>query len=53
MAVFDYIKFPSFTPTTGMTHFLVLNYNFSKEKGMLSEDDRVLETCRSVLNVLM
>jgi len=31
----------------------VLNYNFSKEKYMLPEDDRVIETCRSVLNVLM
>jgi len=31
----------------------VLNYNFSKEQYMLPEDDRVIETCRSVLNVLM
>jgi len=31
----------------------VLNYNFSKEQCMLPEDDRVIETCRSVLNVLM
>jgi len=30
----------------------VLNYNFSKEQYMLPEDDRVIETCRSVLNVL-
>jgi len=31
----------------------VLNYNFSKEKCMLPEDDRVIETCRGVLSVLM
>ena len=30
-----------------------VNYNFSKEQYMLSEDDRVIETCRSVLNILM
>ena len=30
-----------------------LNYNFSKEQCMHPEDDRVIETCRSVLNVLM
>ena len=31
----------------------VLNYNFSKEQYMIPEDDRVIETCRSVLKVLM
>ena len=31
----------------------VLNYNFSKEQCMLPEDDRVIETCRRVLNVLI
>jgi hypothetical protein len=31
----------------------VLNYNFSIEQYMLPEDDRTIETCRSVLNVLM
>ena len=31
----------------------VLNYNFSKGQYMLPEDDRVIETCSSVLNVLM
>ena len=30
-----------------------LNCNFSKEQSMLPEDDRVVETCRSVLSVLM
>jgi len=31
----------------------VLNCNFSKEQSMLPEDDRMIETCRSVLSVLM
>ena len=31
----------------------VLNYNFNNEQYMLPEDDRVIEICRSVLNVLM
>jgi len=31
----------------------VLNCNFSKEQSMLPEDDRIIETCRSVLSVLM
>jgi len=31
----------------------VLNYNFSKEQYVFPEDDRVIETCRSVLYVLM
>ena len=31
----------------------VLNYNFSKEQYKLPEDDRVIETCRSVLSGLM
>jgi len=30
-----------------------LNYTFSKEQCMLHEDDRVFETRRSVLSVLM
>jgi len=30
-----------------------LNYNLSKEQYMLPEDNRVIETCRSVLKVLM
>ena len=30
----------------------VLNYNFSKKQSMHPEDDRVIETCSSVLNVL-
>jgi hypothetical protein len=31
----------------------VLSYNFSKEQYMFPKDDRVIETCRSILNVLM
>jgi len=31
----------------------VVNYNFSKDQCMLPEDGRLIETCRSVLNVLM
>jgi len=31
----------------------VLNWNFSKEQSMLPEDDHMIETCRSVLSVLM
>jgi len=31
----------------------VLNCKFSKEQSMLPEDDRMIETCRSVLSVLM
>ena len=36
-----------------VNHWVFLDYNFSKEKSMLPEDDRVIETCRSVLIVLM
>jgi len=31
----------------------VLNCTFSKEQSTLPEDDRMIETCRSVLSVLM
>jgi len=31
----------------------VLNCNFSKEQSMVPEDDRMIETCRSVLSILM
>jgi uncharacterized membrane protein len=33
--------------------FIVLTYNFSKEQYVLPEDDLRIETCRSVLNVLV
>jgi len=32
---------------------MFLNYNFIKEQCMLPEDDRMFETRRSVLSVLM
>ena len=31
----------------------VLNYKFSKEQYTLPADDRMIKTCRSVLNILM
>ena len=31
----------------------VLNCNFSKEQSIIPEDDCMIETCRSVLSVLM
>jgi len=34
-----------------VNHRVFLNYNFSKEQSMLPEDDRMIETCRSVLSV--
>ena len=33
--------------------FNLLTYNFSKEEYMLPEDDLRIETCRSVLSVLV
>jgi len=33
--------------------FIVLTYNFSKEHYVLPEDDLRIETCRSILNVLV
>ena len=41
------------TPHNDVNHWVFLNYNFSKEQCMLPEDDRMIETCRSVLSVLM
>jgi len=32
---------------------MFLNYNFSKEQCMLPEDDRMIDTFRSVLSVLI
>ena len=32
---------------------IVLIYNFSKKQYVLTEDDCMIETCRSVLSVLM
>jgi len=39
--------------TYSATRCMFLNYNFSKEQCTLPEDDRVIETCRNVLSVLM
>ena len=35
-----------------MSLVMVVRLNFSKEQYMLPDDDRVVVTCRSVLNVL-
>ena len=42
---YDHTLFPA--------NVIVLNYNFRMEQCMLPEDDRMIETCRSVLSVLM
>ena len=44
---------PSWLITEKNNSLTVLNYNFSKEKYKLPEDDRVIEICRSILNVLI
>jgi len=31
----------------------ILNYNFNKEQYTLPDDDSVIETCRSVINILV
>ena len=36
-----------------VNHWVFLNYNFSKEQCMLPEEDRMIETCRSVLSFLI
>jgi len=41
------------TQRNDLNHGVILKYNFSKEQCILPEDDRLFETCRSVLNVLM
>jgi len=41
------------TQRNDVNDWVFLNYNFSKEQGTLLEDDRMIETCRSVLSVLM
>jgi len=42
-----------FIYSVSATHWVFLNHNFSKEQCMLPEDDRMIETCRSFLSVLM
>jgi len=41
------------TQHNDVNHWMFLNYNFSKEQSMLPEDDRMIETFRSVRRVLM
>ena len=50
-----YTRHAATAPTqhNDVNHSVFLNFNFSKEQCMLPEDDRVIETCRSVLSVLM
>jgi len=38
---------------TYVVHWVFLNYNFNKEQCMRPEDDRMIETCRIALSVLM
>jgi hypothetical protein len=51
----QYTRHAATAPTqrNGINHCVFLNYNFSKEQCMLHENDRLIETCRRVLNVLM
>jgi len=51
----QYTRHPVTAPTqrNDVNHWVFLNYNFSKEQGMLPEDDRMIEICRSVLSVLI
>jgi len=41
------------TERNNVNHRVFLNCNISKEQCMFPEDDRVIETCRSVLSVEM
>ena len=51
----QYTRHAATAPTQhiDVNHLVFLNYNFSKEQCMLPEDDRMIETCRSVLGVLV
>jgi len=51
----QYTRHAATAPTQrkDLNHWVFLNCNFSKEQSMLPEDDRMIETCRSVLRVLM
>jgi len=51
----QYTRHAATAPTerNDVNYWVFLNYNFSKEQCMLPEDDRMIETCRSVLSVLM
>jgi len=54
MSVFVY-RHAATAPTqrNDVNHRVFLNYNFSNGQCMLLEDDRMIETRRSVLSVLM
>jgi len=41
------------TQRNDVNHWVFLSHNFSKEQSMLPEDDRMIETCRSVFGALM
>ena len=41
------------TQRNDVNHGVFLNYNFTKERCMIPEDDRTIEICRSILGVLM
>jgi len=51
----QYTRHAATAPTqlNDVNHSVFLDCNFSKEQYMLPEDDRVIETCRTVLSVLM
>ena len=55
MAGFEWCSFCRLQPAKRAPgpQIYVKLYNFSKEQYMLPQDDRVIETCRSVLGVLM
>ena len=51
----QYTRHAATAPTqhNDVNHWVFLNYNFSKEQCVLPEDDRMIETRRSFLSVLM
>ena len=51
----QYTRHAATAPTqrNDVNHWVFLKYNFSKEQCMLPEDDRMIETCRSVLNWIL
>ena len=51
----QYTRHAATAPTqrNDVNHWVFLNYNFSKEQCMLPEDDRMIETCKSVSIILM
>ena len=49
----EHILFLAKVTVLNIQSLSVLNCKFSKEQSMLPEDDRMIETYRSVLSVLM